>query len=73
MLKLFSLIKRFLRGGPWGRPGGPMVGQGGPKILFARSRAQNYAPHPLEIGLIRACTSKVEEYKYLVLRRNKYR
>ena len=29
MLKFFSLIIRFLRGGPEGPPGGPMVGHGG--------------------------------------------
>ena len=33
MLKLFSLIKRFLRGEPEKRPkGGPMVGQGVPMV-----------------------------------------
>ena len=32
MLKLFSLIKSFLRGGPEGRPKGPMVGQGEPMV-----------------------------------------
>ena len=51
MLKLFSLTKRFLRGGPEGCPGGPIVGQGGgPNLVCAQ-----LWPPLLEIGLIRAC------------------
>ena len=47
MLKLFSLVKRFLKEGPEGWPHGRSGGdhpQGGQKLC-----------PPLEIGLIRAC------------------
>ena len=67
MLKLFYLIKRFSRGGPEGRPGGPMVGQGGhghqggamvtkggpKKMFYAITRAKLCPPPPWNIGLIR--------------------
>ena len=47
--KLFSFIKRFLKGGPKGRPGGPHGWSGGPNIYFLRAYAREIMAPPWKL------------------------